>query len=65
MTTKIEVTLNPTPAHLWQKSATKKAREAAEAAGVAWIDADVLVHLPEAGRCMVKAPGFEQLVSLG
>lgn len=62
---KIEITLNPTPSHLWAKSAEKKAREAAAAAGVEWIDADVLVILPERGRCMTKAPGFTSLSANG
>lgn len=62
---KIEITLNATPSNLWLKSATKKARAAAEAAGVAWVDAEVLVHLPEPGRCMTKAAGFQNLVAHG
>lgn len=63
--TKIEITLNPMPPHLWVKSAEKKAREAAAAAGIQWIDADVLVILPERGRCLTKAPGFTSLSANG
>lgn len=62
---KIEITLNPTPSHLWAKSAEKRAREAAAAAGVEWIDADVLVILPEPGRCLTKSPGRTSLIANG
>lgn len=62
---KIEIVLNPTPSNLWARSAEKKAREAAAAAGIEWIDADVLVILPERGRCLTKAPGFTVLTANG
>jgi len=62
---KINLTLNPTPSRFWQKSAMKKAREAAASAGVEWADADVVVVLPERGRYFVKSPGFTQLCAVG
>lgn len=55
-------TENPNQRH---SVATRKAREACAAAGVEWIDADVMVKLPEQGRCMTKAPGFTSLTAHG
>ena len=62
----IEVTVAAgTPSRDWLRVAQVRARRACEAAGVSWIDADIVVTLPEIDRFMVKAPGFLSMVALG
>lgn len=54
-----------TPSGKWAAVANKKARAEAEKQGIAWVDAQVFVSLPEHGRCMTKDAGFTQLVTHG
>lgn len=61
----IEIEIKTQDPNRWQSVATRKAREACSAAGIEWIDADVLVKLPERGRCMTKKPGFTSLTAHG
>jgi hypothetical protein len=49
----------------WLRVATKRARAEAEKSGVEWIAADVFVHLPEAGRCLVKRHGDQGFTAYG
>jgi hypothetical protein len=53
------------PSRDWQRLATKKARAAVEALGLEWLDARVVVELPEAGRCFHKATGALGLGAIG
>ena len=53
------------PARLWQKVANNQARLKADIMGIPWIDAEVLVILPEKGRAMTKAKGRTQFVAQG
>lgn len=53
------------PARLWQKVANHQARLKADIMGIPWIDAEVLVILPENGRAMTKHPGYTQLIAHG
>lgn len=63
---KIEITIKSgTPSSQWLKVANRQARDAVKAAGIEWASAEVYVHLPEAGRCMTKAAGFQNLVAHG
>ena len=62
---RIEIALTNTKPSDWNRAANKAARAAAKAAGIAWTDADVLVILPEAGRCFTKAAGFQNLTAHG
>ena len=63
---KIEVTIQKSvPAADWHRRANKAARRMAQVLGVDWIDADVIVYLPERGRFMTKSPGRDQLVAHG
>ena len=65
-TNKIEVTVSASvPSQNWHRVASKLAREAAAAKGIAWEDADVVVALPEHGRCFTKSPGRTALVAHG
>lgn len=49
----------------WGRVAEKKAKSSAEELGINWIDADVFVMLPEAGRFLTKQPGFVTLGANG
>ena len=49
----------------WQRIATKKAQIAAQHAGIDWIDCEVIVNLPEEGRCFVKRPGDQGFTAYG
>lgn len=61
----IEINLTHGDSSQWLKVATRMARKACDDAGVEWIDADVLVRLPERGRCMTKKPGYTSLQAHG
>lgn len=61
----IEINLTHGDPGNWLEVAILEAREACAAAGVDWIDADVLVRLPERGRYMTKKPGYTNLQAHG
>lgn len=63
-TLNIEI-VSGTPSKKWLQVAERKAREAAAARGVEWVDAKVFVALPEPGRCFTKEPGFTTLSAHG
>ena len=49
----------------WLRLATKKAKEECISQGVVWVDAHILVKLPEKGRCFTKQSGCTAFVSIG
>lgn len=63
---RIEVAVDASvPSTDWLRVASKRARAAADARGIAWESADVFVQLPERGRCFTKSPGRTALVAHG
>jgi len=63
---KIIVTIpKSVPARLWQQVANNQAKLKADIMGIPWIDADILVILPENGRVMTKGRGRTQLMAHG
>ena len=61
----ITIKITSKDSNKWLSIATQKAKEKAKKEGVAWIDADVYVELPERGRCFTKKPGFTTLGAFG
>lgn len=53
----LNLSVDRAPARWLIRIAIRKAKAAAEAAGVDWEDADIRVRLPTRGACLVKLPG--------
>lgn len=63
---KIEVTIEQSvPSKDWQRVALRRTRLEAKLLGIEWKDAEILVFLPERGRCFTKPAGGLSLLSQG
>lgn len=49
----------------WHRVAINRAKKAAAEKKIDWMDAEVFVHLPEAGRFFLKRSGYKGLNSYG
>lgn len=53
------------PSRDWQRVANKRARRHLELAGFPWLETNIIVELPEAGRYFYKAAGAQGLGAIG
>lgn len=61
----ITVTVTSRNSSNWLKLAQKLAKAECDKQGIAWVDAEITVVLPEYGRFFTKQPGYISLGSIG